>query len=233
MAQNVAILMAAGKGVRVGGEVPKQFLPVNGKMLLEYSLQTFQNHPRIDEIYVVLPEEYLRMEELLQYLFDAYSKVNKLLAGGEERFQSSWSAVQWFIDRREDNLLLHDAARPGLTPRIIDDILDALMEHEAAVTAIQATDTVVKVSENQILQETLNRKELYFAQTPQAFRSSLLYDCFEQMFADGSFVPTDESGVVAHYRPDVPIRIVQGDSANFKVTYPEDVLRITQSNNNE
>ena len=217
----------------MGGEVPKQFLPVNGKMLLEYSLQTFQNHPRIDEIYVVLPEEYLRMEELLQYLFDAYSKVNKLLAGGEERFQSSWSAVQWFIDRREDNLLLHDAARPGLTPRIIDDILDALMENEAAVTAIQATDTVVKVSENQILQETLNRKELYFAQTPQAFRSSLLYDCFEQMFADGSFVPTDESGVVAHYRPDVPIRIVQGDSANFNVTYPEDVLRITQSNNNE
>lgn len=225
--------MAAGKGARVGGEVPKQFLPVNGKMLLEYSLQTFQNHPRIDEIYVVLPEEYLRKEELLQYLFDAYPKVNKLLAGGEERFQSSWSAVQWFIDRREDNLLLHDAARPGLTPRIIDDILDALMENEAAVTAIQATDTVVKVSENQILQETLNRKELYFAQTPQAFRSSLLYDCFEQMFADGSFVPTDESGVVAHYRPDVPIRIVQGDSANFKVTYPEDVLRITHPNNNE
>ena len=221
MAQNVAILMAAGKGARVGGEVPKQFLPVNGKMLLEYSLQTFQNHPRIDEIYVVLPEEYFRMEELLQYLFDAYPKVNKLLAGGEERFQSSWSAVQWFIDRREDNLLLHDAARPGLTPRIIDDILDVLLENEAAVTAIQATDTVVKVSENQILQETLNRKELYFAQTPQAFRSGLLYDCFEQMFA------------VAHYRPDVPIRIVQGDSANFKVTYPEDVLRITHPNNNE
>lgn len=233
MAQNVAILMSAGKGARVGGEVPKQFLPVNGKMLLEYSLQTFQNHPRIDEIYIVLPEEYLRMEELLQYLFDAYPKVNKLLAGGEERFQSSWSAVQWFIDRKEDNLLLHDAARPGLTPRIIDDILDVLLENESAVTAIQATDTVVKVSENQILQETLNRKELYFAQTPQAFRSGLLYDCFEQMFADGTFVPTDESGVVAHYRPDVPIRIVQGDSSNFKVTYPEDVLRITHLINNE
>ena len=135
MAQNVAILMAAGKGARVGGEVPKQFLPVNGKMLLEYSLQTFQNHPRIDEIYIVLPEEYLRMEELLQYLFDAYPKVNKLLAGGEERFQSSWSAVQWFIDRREDNLLLHDAARPGLTPRIIDDILDVLLENEAVQLA--------------------------------------------------------------------------------------------------
>lgn len=229
MAQNVAILMAAGKGVRVGGELPKQFMEVHGKMLLEYSLQTFQSHPRIDEIYVVLPEEYLKMEELLQYLFDNYPKVNRLLAGGEERFQSSWSAIQWFIDRREDNLLLHDAARPGLTPRIIDDVLDALQDNEAAVTAIPATDTVIRVDDNLHLQTTLDRKTLYYAQTPQAFRAGLLYDCFETLFADGTFLPTDESGVVAHYRPEIPIHIVQGSPANFKVTYPEDIIRIPVS----
>lgn len=229
MAQNVAILMAAGKGVRVGGELPKQFMEVHGKMLLEYSLQTFQNHPRIDEIYVVLPEEYLKMEELLQYLFDNYPKVNRLLAGGEERFQSSWSAIQWFIDRREDNLLLHDAARPGLTPRIIDDVLDALQDNEAAVTAIPATDTVIRVDDNLHLQTTLDRKTLYYAQTPQAFRAGLLYDCFEALFADGTFLPTDESGVVAHYRPEIPIHIMQGSPANFKVTYPEDIIRIPVS----
>ncbi len=229
MAQNVAILMAAGKGVRVGGELPKQFMEVHGKMLLEYSLQTFQSHPRIDEIYVVLPEEYLKMEELLQYLFDNYPKVNRLLAGGEERFQSSWSAIQWFIDRREDNLLLHDAARPGLTPRIIDDVLDALQDNEAAVTAIPATDTVIRVDDNLHLQTTLDRKTLYYAQTPQAFRAGLLYDCFEALFADGTFLPTDESGVVAHYRPEIPIHIVQGSPANFKVTYPEDIIRIPVS----
>lgn len=229
MAQNVAILMAAGKGVRVGGELPKQFMEVHGKMLLEYSLQTFQSHPRIDEIYVVLPEEYLKMEELLQYLFDNYPKVNRLLAGGEERFQSSWSAIQWFIDRREDNLLLHDAARPGLTPRIIDDVLDALQDNEAAVTAIPATDTVIRVDDNLHLQTTLDRKTLYYAQTPQAFRAGLLYDCFETLFADGTFLPTDESGVVAHYRPEIPIHIVQGSPANFKVTYPEDIVRIPVS----
>ena len=229
MAQNVAILMAAGRGVRVGGELPKQFMEVHGKMLMEYSLQTFQNHPRIDEIYVVLPEDYLKMEELLQYLFDNYPKVNRLLAGGEERFQSSWSAIQWFIDRREDNLLLHDAARPGLTPRIIDDVLDALRDNEAAVTAIPATDTVIRVDDNLHLQTTLDRKSLYYAQTPQAFRAGLLYDCFEALFADGTFLPTDESGVVAHYRPEIPICMVQGSPANFKVTYPEDIIRIPVS----
>lgn len=226
MAQNVAILMAAGRGVRVGGEVPKQFMEVDGKMLLEYSLKTFQEHPRIDEIVVVLPEEYLQLQELLQYLFDTYSKVSRLLAGGEERFQSSWSAIQWFADRRDDRLLLHDAARPGVTPRIIDDLLKVLEHSEAAVTAIPATDTVLKVGEGMQLEATLDRKSLYYAQTPQAFRAGLLYDCFESLFADGTFVPTDESGVVAHYRPDIPIHIVAGTAANFKVTYPEDVYRI-------
>ena len=229
MRNNVAVIMAAGKGVRVGGEVPKQFMPVHGRMLMEYSLQTFQDHPRIDEIFVVLPEDYLQMSELLQYLFDNFSKITRILAGGEERFQSSWSAIQWFIDRREDNLLLHDAARPGLTPKIVDDLLDTLENAEAAVTAIPATDTVLKVNENMQLAASLDRKTLYYAQTPQAFKAGLLYDCFEELFADGTFLPTDESGVVAHYRPDILIRIVQGSPANFKVTYPEDIIRIPVS----
>lgn len=226
MSQNVAVIMAAGHGSRMGGEVPKQFLPVHGKMLMEYSIQTFQNHPRIDEIMVVLPEEYLQMAELLQYLFDNYSKITRLLAGGEERFQSSWSAIQWFIDRKDDRLLLHDAARPGLTPQIVDHLLDTLEHAEAAVTAIPATDTVIRVDDNLHLQNTLDRKSLYYAQTPQAFRAGLLYDCFEALFADGTFLPTDESGVVAHYRPEIPIHVVQGSPANFKVTYPEDIIRI-------
>lgn len=226
MRNNVAVIMAAGKGVRVGGEVPKQFMEVHGRMLMEYSLQTFQDHPRIDEIFVVLPEDYLQMTELLQYLFDNYSKITRILAGGEERFQSSWSAIQWFIDRKDDCLLLHDAARPGLTPRIVDDLLDTLENAEAAVTAMPATDTVLQVDDKMQLANTLDRKTLYYAQTPQAFRAGLLYDCFEELFADGTFLPTDESGVVAHYRPDIPIRIVQGSPANFKVTYPEDIIRI-------
>ena len=226
MAQNVAIIMAAGKGVRVGGDIPKQFVEVNGRMLLEYSLQTFQKHPGIDEVVVVLPEACLRMQDLLQHLFDTYPKVIRLLAGGEERFQSSWSAVQWFADHRDDNLLLHDAARPGVTSRIIGDLLAELSSSEAVVTAIPATDTVLKVGDDMRLECSLDRKPLYYAQTPQAFRAGLLYDCFVELFADGTFVPTDESGVVAHYRPDVPVRVVMGDSGNFKVTYPEDILRI-------
>lgn len=225
--KNVAILMAAGKGTRMGNEVPKQFVAVNGKMLMEYSLQVFQDHPRIDEIVVVLPADYLEVEEVLTYLFTYYPKVTQVLAGGKERFESSWAAIQWFVERRDDNLLLHDAARPGITSRIIDDLLDTLQHEQAAVTAMPATDTVLRVGADGSLVETLNRSELFYAQTPQAFRAGLLYDCFIDLIEkDDGFVPTDESGVVAHYRPDVPIKIVKGDSRNFKVTYAEDVQRI-------
>lgn len=220
---NVAILMAAGKGTRVGGDVSKQFVQVGDKMLMEYALQTFQNHPRIDEIVVVLPADYVEMEEMLNYLFNFYPKVVQVLAGGNERFESSWAAIQWYVERREDNLLLHDAARPGVTARIIDDLLDALEQGQAAVTALPATDTILKVNENGQLQETLNRSELYYAQTPQAFRAGLLFDSFVDLCEqEGDFLPTDESGVVAHFRPEVPIQIVMGDPKNFKVTFADD-----------
>lgn len=223
--KNVAILMAAGKGTRMGSEVPKQFLEINGKMLLEYSLQTFQDHPRIDEIVIVLPPDYIEIEGVLNYLFQYYPKVTQVVAGGSERFQSSWAAIQWFVERRDDNLLLHDAARPGLTNRIIDDVLDTLEREQAVVTALPATDTILRVSAN-TLAETLKRDELYYAQTPQAFRAGLLYDCFLELFEQEDFIPTDESGVVAHFHPEIPIKIVPGDAKNFKVTYEEDLKNL-------
>ena len=221
--KNVVILMAAGRGKRLGGDVPKQFCRVNDKMLMEYALATFQNHPRIDEMVIVLPEEYLKMQELLEYLFDRYEKLNQVLAGGDERFQSSWSAVQWFVDRPNDHLLLHDAARPGMSARIVDDLLDALQDGEAAVTALPATDTVIRVDDQKRLTETLVREGLYYAQTPQAFRAGLLYDCFLQLIQQGGAMPTDESGLVARFHPEVPIQVVTGDSGTRKVTYPEDM----------
>ena len=219
--KNVAILMAAGKGSRMGSEVPKQFVEINGRMLMEYSLQTFQDHPRIDEIVVVLPPDYIEIEGVLSYLFQYYPKVVQVVAGGSERFQSSWAAIQWFVERREDNLLLHDAARPGVTNKIIDDLLNTLEHEQAAVTALPATDTILRATDGR-LTEALNRSELFYAQTPQAFRAGLLYDCFLELFEQEDFVPTDESGVVAHFRPDTPIKIVPGDVRNFKITYAED-----------
>lgn len=221
MTRNVAVLMAAGHGTRFGGNIAKQFIRVRGKMLLEYALQTFQQHARVDEIAVVLPPDC--PEEITKVLRDGYSKIRTFVAGGSERFLSSWAAVQLFENRPHDNLFLHDAARPLLSADIITALIRALSTHEGAVVAVPATDTVFKAGSRHTLAETLNRAELYYAQTPQAFRAGLLCDSFRCLFKCPDFVPTDESGLVAHFHPEVEIRIVEGAPENFKITCSTDM----------
>ena len=225
---NIAIIMAAGKGLRVGGEIPKQFVEVDGHMLVEYSIATFQQHPGIDEIVVVIPDDC--PDTVIRKLQTQFDKITQFVVGGTERFQSSWNAVRLFADRPNDNLLLHDAARPGITPRIIDDLLHTLETGEAAVTALPAIDTVLHGDHERVLLETFNRSRVFYAQTPQAFRAKLLFDCFTKLWQEGGITPTDESGLVKHFRPDVPIHIVIGEVVNFKVTYPND-LKIVGYNN--
>ena len=217
--------MAAGKSSRTGGEDLKQFTLINGKMLLEFSLDVFQEHPRIDEIILVLPEPYLRKEDMLNYLFGKYPKLNRVLAGGRERYLSVWNAVQLFEGRKDANLLVHDAARPCVTPGLIDALLDALDHNRGAVPAIPVTDTLVRANRYRKVAGVLDRQGLYRAQTPQAFRADVLYAGYEALLADGAFTPTDESGVVSRYTPDVTIRLVPGDPGNFKVTVEEDLQR--------
>lgn len=216
--------MAAGKGTRVGTECPKQFLTIQGKMIVEYVLNTFQQHLHIHEIVLVVPSDF--DEKKAQYLKNTYSKITAVVPGGTERFQSSWAAVQRFVQRIDDVLLLHDAARPLLPVRVIDDMLTMLQNAPAAVAALPATDTILKVSAQNVLEKSLKRSELYYAQTPQAFKAGLLCDCFKRLLYEPDFLPTDESGLVSHFHPEVPIKIVLGDPLNFKVTYPEDVLRV-------
>lgn len=218
---NIAIIMAAGKGLRAGGEIPKQFVEIDGRMLIEHSISTFQQHPGIDEIVVVIPDDC--PESILHRLKTQYTKISRFVIGGTERFQSSWNAVQLFADRPDDNLLLHDAARPGITPRIIDDLLHTLATCEAVVTALPAIDTVLRGNNERILLETFNRSRVFYAQTPQAFRVKLLFECFSKLWHEGGITPTDESGLVKHFRPDVSIHIVIGEASNFKVTYPNDL----------
>lgn len=216
--------MAAGQGTRVGSSLPKQFIPIRGKMLVEFSLSVFQQHPLIQEIVMTVPAGF-EMEKV-DFLKNKYSKLTDVVTGGAERFQSSWAAVKRFVARHDDVLLLHDAARPLLPARVIDDLVACLQNASAAVTALPATDTILQVSPQLMLEKTLKRSELYYAQTPQAFKAELLCDCFTKLSAASDFKPTDESGLVAHFHPEIPIHIVQGDPLNFKVTFPEDVLRV-------
>lgn len=222
--RNIAVLMAAGKGTRAGGGVPKQFMVVGGRMLLEYALHTFQRHPAIDGIAVVLPPGC--QEAVRERLRQGYPKICAFAEGGDERFRSSWAAVQLFAGRAADNLLLHDAARPLLAPRTVSDIIGALRHCEAAVAAVPATDTVLHAGNDSLVTEVPARATLWYAQTPQGFRAGLLQRAFERHFRHPEISPTDESGLVHHYCPETDIRIVPGTADNFKVTYPADIARL-------
>lgn len=223
---NIAVVLAAGSGTRTGLETPKQFVMANGKLLVEYSLATFQAHPDIDEIAVVTSEAYIQQIEQLKEK-GLYSKLNKILLGGTERYQSSWAAIQAFSDRPDDVLLIHDAARPLLSPSIISDVVESMRLHNAAVVAVPASDTVLHSFDNKRIADIPPRKEMYYAQTPQAFRVKTIQRAFELGIQDTCFNPTDDSGVLLRYLPEEPIVIVEGESVNRKITFKDDLLWFT------
>ena len=143
--KNFAVILAGGTGSRVGGPVPKQFMPLAGRTVIEYSIETFNGHPAIDEVAVVVhPDWRIRMDEIVAA--NHWTKLTKLIDGGAERYMSSLNAIMAYIDEPDGtNLLLHDAARPWVSTEIVDRVVAALKNHEAVGVAVPSTDTVWEV----------------------------------------------------------------------------------------
>ena len=218
--RNVAVVLAGGKGSRMGADIPKQFFEVRGKTLLEYSVEAFDSHPDIDEVVVVSHKDYIeKVEALIEK--NHYSKVVAVLEGGKERYDSSLAAVKRYA-ADEVILILHDAARPLVSKRIIDDVISTMKSAKACGVAIASTDTIL-VCEERILRSVPDRKNMYRAQTPQAFDIEVIRSAYEIGLKDPDFAATDDCGVVLKYRPDIPIVIVDGEDANLKVTYRDDL----------
>ena len=220
---NIAVILAAGSCTRTGLETPKQFVKIKDKMLIEFPLATFQAHPGIDEIAVVTSEAYVPLMNELRNS-GLYPKWKKILQGGAERYQSSLSAIQAYEKNPDDILLIHDAARPLISAAVISKMLETMKQNNAAVVAIPASDTVLQSFDNQHIADIPPRKNLYYAQTPQAFRVGTLKRAFDLGMNDEVFSPTDDSGVVLHYLPEESIVIVEGESKNRKITYQDDLL---------
>ena len=214
--RNIAVILAGGTGVRAGGGKPKQFrLLTNGKTVLQTCVDAFEG--QVDAICVVIHPDYL--EEARAMLENDRIM---LVPGGKERWESSWNALQALEDAEDVNVLIHDAARPFVSARIIGDVCRALESHEAVTVAVPATDTLYRV-ENNCVAEIPQRDSFMRAQTPQAFRLSLIRKAYEIALQDpnGIYV-TDDCGIVKHYMPNVPIYIVDGEETNKKLTYKED-----------
>lgn len=224
MNRNIAIILAGGSGTRFGQEMPKQFLKVAGRKVIEHTINVFENHPVIDEIAIVCSAEHMSdIEELV--LANHYSKIHKILIGGKERYHSSLSAINAYLDD-DDNLIFHDAVRPLINNRIIDDCISALNTYQAVDVAIEVADTIIKVDENDCIDSIPQRSTLRSGQTPQCFKRGIIKMAYDRALKDPDFRTTDDCGVVRKYLPDIPVYVVKGEVFNMKITFKEDMYLI-------
>lgn len=216
---NIAVILAGGVGSRLGISTPKQFFKVAGKTVIEHTIEVFEHHKAIDEIVVVSNPFYVSEVENL-VIRNGWKKVKKILRGGKERYESSLAAIRAYEDSSA-HLIFHDAVRPLVSHRIIDDVVEALNHYSAVDVALPSADTIIQVEGN-FIEDIPDRSKLRRGQTPQAFKLETIREAYRIALQDPAFKVTDDCGVVKKYLPGEKIYVVRGEEANMKLTYKED-----------
>jgi 2-C-methyl-D-erythritol 4-phosphate cytidylyltransferase len=204
----------------MGGPVPKQFLSVGGQPLVVHALRVLQGSSVIDAIILAVPQgdiDYCRTEIVQAYGFE---KVTRVVAGGAERQDSVRQALA-VVGEDCEIVVVHDAVRPFLTARMVEDAVKAARATGAAIVALPVRDTVKQVGADHLIERTVDRRTLWLAQTPQAFRTDWLRDAHARAQAEG-VAATDDAYLVE--RLGHPVAIVEGSGENIKVTRPEDLI---------
>ena len=224
MKRNIAVILAGGVGSRLGMSTPKQFFKVAGKMVVEHTVDVFERNQHIDEIAIVSnPTLISDFENIV--LRNKWTKVKKILKGGKERYDSSLSAIRAYQDE-DVNLIFHDAVRPLVSQRIVDDVIDALDRYQAVDVAIPSADTIIEVNADDFISAIPDRSRLRRGQTPQAFDRKVIAEAYDRALNDPQFKTTDDCGVVLKYMPEVPVYVVRGEESNMKLTYREDTYML-------
>ena len=227
---NIAVILAGGTGSRMGLDKPKQFAYVDGRMVIERSIDAFEQAAGIDEMAVVVhPDWKAFMQSVVEK--NSWHKVKRLIDGGTERYMSSLNAIAAYLDMPDDtNLIIHDAARPFVSQKVIARVVESLRHHEAVGVGIPSTDTVWEVRQDfdptlsKFIVRIPERSTMWRAQTPQAFRLPLIRDAYQVALQDPQFRATDDCGVVRRYLPSVKVYIVEGEEQNRKITFKEDLI---------
>ena len=207
--RTLVVIPAAGSGIRFGGELPKQYLPLGDRTILDHVIDRFLGSELVDEVVVaVSPDRIQAARERVRFV-----------AGGASRQQSVANALA--ASDGFELVAVHDAVRPYFPIDALPALLDAAREHGAALPALPVTDTI-HLTRDGAIASTPARAQLVAAQTPQCFRVELLRDVLARAERNGE-TGTDEAGLAARYG--IAVKVLPGDSRNFKITRPEDLER--------
>lgn len=216
----VALIAAAGLGKRMNAKISKPFIPIFGKPILAYTIEKFEQCKFIEKIYLIVNQEerdFCLKDIILKYNF---SKVQELIEGGETRQDSVYNGLK-VLDPDTDIVVIHDGARPLVEETIIQDSIEAAQEYGAAIAAIPLKDTVKKSRKDFFINETLNREEIWRAQTPQTFKYDIILSAYHQSYKD-NFFATDDAAIVERYGHKV--KMIIGSEENIKITTPFDII---------
>lgn len=214
-----AVIVAGGKAARFGGDIPKQFLPLGKKPVLSWTVSKFQQAEAIDKIVIVVAEEYLL--HTAQKIIDPYhfSKVDKIVIGGESRRESVLNGLE-ALPISCDYVAIHDAARPMVEIDDINRVIKAAIDNRAAILASKTSDTLKRVKDDYII-ATIDRQNMYQAQTPQVFQFDLILQAHRNYEADKDGEITDDASLIE--KNGFKVKIVEASRPNFKITTADDL----------
>lgn len=209
-----AVIVAGGKGVRMGSAVPKQFLPLNGQPILYHTLKAFMDAYADMHLVLVLPQDQLSYAQMVLQSFPDRIDIT-IVAGGETRYHSVQNGLK--VVEADSVVFVHDGVRPLVTPALIQQCYEQTVEKGSAIPAIPVADSMRIIEDED--SRPIDREQMRIIQTPQTFRSEIILPAFEQEHQP-SF--TDEATVVEAYG-DV-VYLTEGERSNIKVTTPEDII---------
>ena len=214
-----AIIVAAGKGIRMKGTMRKQYLDLSGRPVLAHSIMAFDSCSQVAEIYLVVPKEDIEYcQNKILSLLDLKNQIN-LVHGGAKRQDSVYNGLQ-SIDKDTETVVIHDGVRPLIHPEELKECILGSKKYGACILGTPASDTLKRVDKSGIIEATLPRENIWLAQTPQAFQYDLILKAHETARRDG-YVGTDDASLVERLGADV--KIINGSRFNIKITKKEDL----------
>ena len=223
-----AIVLSAGQGKRMGTSVQKQYIELQGKPIIYYTLSVFQKSEIIDDIILVVGKDQLKyvQEEIVRKYH--FTKVKTVVEGGHERYASVWQGLKareydkYYENIQDGYVFIHDGARPFVDEEMLERAYDTVRKYKACVAGVPSKDTIKLINEEQFAVTTPEREYVWAVQTPQVFEKTLIFEAYARLMEEECVHVTDDAMVVEQIML-LPVKLFEGAYENIKITTPEDL----------